>query len=60
MLASEATSHGATLSEAKLSFWLTAGVFVAPELLELLCGPLFFALMRDIVGGATESGFGAG
>ena len=60
MLASEATSHGATPSEAKLSFWLTAGVVPDLDELDGFCKLFCFALMREIVDATTGSGFGAG
>ena len=55
MLAKEVQSHGATLSVAKSSFGLTLGAELA-VFVELSC---CLALMREIVGAATGSGFSA-
>jgi hypothetical protein len=55
MLAREVTSHGATLRDAKSNFELTFGAGIA-VFVDLSC---CFALMREIVGAATGSGFSA-
>jgi hypothetical protein len=61
MLASDCTSHGATLSDAKSTFGFVFGT--APRVPDDLASSLdafcCFALMREIDGAATGSGFAA-